>query len=311
MPPLILKKDGGEVRTLVLQGGGSSAFAMYLGMLKGVELDTLAFDLVLSSAAALWFAERVCAAAQTAEEAAARQREIRELQRQLLEDVDIVSLLDSEATSVVDAAMIERARRVYAPLTAIRLRDLRGMCNGRSIRFAVSEMTPCMLYSSLLVDETNAPEETLFDVVFASLSLPVIFPSVTLAVDGRPIECMDGDLSSYAGLVGDAEHVTVKPGGSVAVALYSKWKTGIPLVDGALTVVACILNAFQEKSTRNHSARTICHGCTASLDVDLWDAECQAVGEAFFDESFVEGEEEAPAPPEPTSPPPPSPPAAS
>ena len=177
---MYLKKNGIEIQTLALPGGGTSAFSMYMGLLKDIDLDALTFDLVVSSAGALWFGEALCRKLQTNTESDERINRIKNIQKDIL-NVDLVSLLESEHETVICSKEIDTMREIYSCLDNIRIQDLKNLCNDRLIRFAVSEINEdTMLYEPLIIDETNSADMFVFDVILASCSLPLIFPSVSL-----------------------------------------------------------------------------------------------------------------------------------
>lgn len=280
---MYLKKNGREIQTLALSGGGTSAFAMYMGLLKDIDLDGLTFDLVLCSAGALWFAEALCRKLQTDTESDERITRLTNLHKDLL-NVDLVSLLESEHETVLCAKQIDIMREIYSCLDNIRIKDLKKLCNERLVRFAVSEMNEDILYEPIIVDETNSEDTFVFDVILASCSIPLIFPPVSLTVNGQVRQCLDGDLSNYPKLLDGDNYTVVRPRVFAAKNLYNNFKTKIPIIDHLLKLVTSILLQAFSKTWKGH---VVFHDCVANIETSMWDEELYKTGVKVFEDNFT------------------------
>ena len=274
------KTSGEEIKTLVLSGGGTSVFSMYLGMFKDIDLDALTFDLVLCSAGALWFCEVLCRKLQT--DRNTRIQEINEFHNMILE-VDLVSSLESENETILSADDIERLRRIYSCIKNVRIKDLKNLCNGRLIRFSVSEIKE-FSYEPIIVDETNSADTLLFDVILASCSLPLIFPTVSLPIDGEAKQCLDGSISDYPSLLVDDSYTVVQPRTYGVMGLYDIFKTKIPLIDNLLKLLASVVMRGLQKSWRGHH---VFHDCAPNIHAPMWDEELFRLGEKAFEANFT------------------------
>jgi hypothetical protein len=280
---MYLKKNGREIQTLVLSGGGTSAFAMYMGLLQDIDLDALTFDLVLCSAGALWFAEVLCRKLQTDTESDERITRLKNLHKDLL-NVDLVSLLESENETVFGAKQIDTMRDIYSCLDNIRMKDLKKLCNERLIRFAVSEMNEDILCEPIIIDETNSEDTFVCDVILASCSLPLIFPSVSLTVNGQVRQCLDGDMSDYPKLLDGDNYTVVRQRELAARNLYNNFKTKIPIIDNLLKLVTSVVLRALYKTWTGH---TVFHDCVANLDTPMWDEELYKTGVKVFEDNFT------------------------
>lgn len=280
---MYLKKNGIEIQTLALPGGGTSAFSMYMGLLKDIDLDALTFNLVLCSAGALWFAEALCRKLETDSESHERMNRSRDLQKELL-NVDLVTLLESEHETVLCAKEIGTMREIYSCLDNIRIKDLKKLCNERLIRFAVSEMNEDMMYEPVIIDETNSAESFVFDVILASCSLPLIFPPVSLTVNGQLKQCLDGDMGDYAKLLDGDNYTVVRSKVQAARNLYNNFKTKIPWIDNLLKVVTSVVLCGFKKTWTGHN---VLHDCVAGLDTPMWDEDLYKTGVQVFEDNFT------------------------
>jgi hypothetical protein len=280
---MYLKKNGMEIQTLTLAGGGTSVFSMYMGLLKDIDLDALPFDLVLCSAGALWFGEVLCRKLQTDAESDERMNSVKKKQKDLI-NTDLVSLLESEHETVFCANDIDHIRKLYSCLDNIRVKDLRTLCNERFIRFAVSEMNAdTTLYEPIIVDETNSEDALVFDVILASCSLPLIFPVVSLTVNGEEKQCSDGGMSDYARLLGD-KHTVVRPRTFFGNNLYNTFKTNIPIIDNLLKLVASVALRGLYKTWTGH---TVFHDCVSDIETSMWDEDLYKTGVKVFEDNFT------------------------
>lgn len=277
------KTTGIKIETLVLPGGGTSFVSMYLGLLKDIDLDTLTFDLVLSSAGALWFAEVMCRKLQTQTESNERVKCVKTIHKELIE-FDLVTILESEHETIFSYDDIERFRSIYSCLENVRIKDLKQLCNGRLIRFSVTEIKEdSMLYQPIIVDATNSPDALLFDVVLASCSLPIIFPIVSLNIDGGVRQCLDGELSDYVSILADDNYTVLRPRICGIMNLYNNFKTKIPLIDNLLKFVTSVLSRVLQKSW---GGDIVFHDCIGSIHTPIWDKDFYKMGEKMFEEIF-------------------------
>tara|TARA_B100001175_G_scaffold20361_1_gene15223 strand:+ start:508 stop:1368 length:861 start_codon:yes stop_codon:yes gene_type:complete len=281
---MYLKKNGIEIQTLALPGGGTSAFSMYMGLLKDIDLDALTFDLVVSSAGALWFGEALCRKLQTNTESDERINRIKNIQKDIL-NVDLVSLLESEHETVICSKEIDTMREIYSCLDNIRIQDLKNLCNDRLIRFAVSEINEdTMLYEPLIIDETNSADMFVFDVILASCSLPLIFPSVSLTVNGQVKQCLDGDMCDYATLIVSDNYTVVRAKACFSSNLYNNFKTKIPIIDNLLKHVTFVVLRGLHKTWTGHM---VLHDCVHSIDTPMWDEDLYKTGVQVFEDNFT------------------------
>jgi predicted acylesterase/phospholipase RssA len=280
---MYLKKNGREIQTLVLSGGGTSAFSMYMGLLKDIDLDALTFDLVLCSASALWFADVLCRKLQTDTESDERITRLKNIHKDLV-NVDLVSLLESEHETVFGAKQIDTMREIYSCLDNIRIKDLKKLCNERLIRFAVSEMNEDILCEPIIIDETNSEDTFVFDVILASCSLPLIFPSVSLTVNGQVRQCLDGDMSDYPKLLDCDNYTVVRPRVFAAKNLYNNFKTKIPIIDNLLKFVTSVVIRALYKTWTGHM---VFHDCVANIDTPMWDEDLYKTGVQVFEDNFT------------------------
>jgi hypothetical protein len=281
---MYLKKNGIEIQTLALAGGGMSSACMYMGLLRDIDLNALTFDLVLCSAGALWFGEALCRKLETNDESVERENRVRNVHQDLL-NVDIVSILESENEAIVGQNDIDRLRQIYSCIHSIRVKDLKNICNGRLIRFAVSSINhDTMLHEPIIVDETNSGDTFLFDVVMASCSLPLVFPAVSLTVNGQAKQCVDGDMSDYPKLLVDDNYVVVKSKVWSLIHLYDTFKTNIPFVDNMLKYFTSTILQGLVKTWTGHE---VLHECVASLDTQIGDQYFYNKGIQIFEENFT------------------------
>lgn len=281
---MYLKNNGLEIKTLVLSGGGTSVFSMYLGLLKDIDINTLTFDLVLCSAGALWFCEVLCRKLQSDIESHERIERLNEIHRKILE-VDLVTSLELEHESILNEYDIEYLRLGYSCLKDVRIKDLKEICNGHLVRFSVSNIKENALeYEPIIVDETNSPDALVFDVVLASCSLPLIFPTVSLTINGEVRQCLDGGIADYPSLLSDDKYTIVQLKSSGLENLFNHFKTKIPLIDNLLKLVASVVLRGLRKTLRGH---VVFHDCIASMETPMWNEELYKMGQQIFEDNFT------------------------
>lgn len=281
---MYLKKNGIEIQTLALSGGGTSAFSMYMGLLRDIDLNALTFDLLLCSAGALWFGEALCRKLQTDTEGDERENRVKNIQQELL-NIDLVSILESEHETILGKMEIDNIREIYSCVKNIRIKDLKNICNGRLIRFAVSEINEdTMLHEPLIIDETNSADTFVFDVILASCSLPLICPPVSLTVNGQEKQCLDGDMSDYPKLLVDDNYTVVRPKVWAVRNLYNNFKTKIPFIDSLLKFVTSVFLRGFYKTWTGH---IVFHDCVASIDTPMWDKDLYKTGVQVFEDNFT------------------------
>ena len=163
-------------------------------------------------------------------------------------------------------------------------KDLKKLCNGRLVRFSVSVCKEdTLLYEPIIIDETNSADTLLFDVVLASCSLPLIFPTVSLTINGEVRQCIDGDMSDYPALLANENYLAVRPRLLSVIGFYNSFKTKIPLIDNLLKLVtSTVLQAYQ-KSWRGHC---VFHDCTPNIHSPMWDNDMYNMGEKVFEANF-------------------------
>lgn len=281
---MYLKHNGTKVKTLVLSGGGASVFSMYLGLFKHIDTSSLDFDLIVCSAGAFWFAECLCQTIQSKSDNDERVKRVKEMQKEVL-DVDLLSILESEYETMVNDSHISEMKNIYSCVQNVRIKDLRQLCNGRLVRFAVCEMKEDTLsYEPIIVDETNSPDTLLFDVILASCSVPVIFPKVSLSINNTVTQCLDGDMADYSVLFPDDDYIVITPRYmAYAMTFYNKYQTNIPIIDNLLRLVSSAVMRFANKKWRGHS---LVHDCEADMHTPMWDEELYKVGERFFEDNL-------------------------
>ena len=287
---MYLKKDRSKVSKLVLSGGGPSVFSMYVGLLKELDISNMPFDIVCSSAGSLWFADALCTMKETQEETKARRKAYTDMHEKIL-NLDLVTLLESDANTCVTDDSIAILREIFQPVSNMTLEELAKECNGRNVEFAVSIMAESVqnMYRSILVSAKNAPKATIFDVVLASCAIPVVFPSVALNIDNEDVLCVDGDMSDYGALINEDDQgggavVHLRQRVTSSTHIYNTWKTNIPIIDNILRNVACVFSRFQTKST---GSNVILHNCITNVYTAFWDATCIKQGEDLFNAEFT------------------------
>lgn len=288
---MYLKKDRSKVSKLVIPGGGASVFSMYVGLFKELDVSSMPFDIVCSSAASLWFVDALCTMKETKDKTKARRKACNDMHAKIL-NLDLVTLLESDANTCVTEDDIAMLREIFQPLSNMTLEELAKECNGRNVEFAVSIMSASVqnMYSSILVSAKNAPKATLFDVVLASCAIPVVFPPVALNIDNEDVLCVDGDMSDYGVLINECDQgggavVHFRPRFTTYTHIYNTWKTNIPIIDNLLRNVAYVFNRLQTKTCSG--SNIILHDCMSSVYTAFWDETCIKQGEDLFNAEFT------------------------
>lgn len=288
---MYLKKDGSKVGKLVLPGGGASVFSMYVGLFKELDISSMPFDIVCSSAASLWFADALCTMKETQEKTEARREALNDMHAKIL-NLDLVTLLESDANTFVTDDNIAILREIFQPVSNMTLEELAKECNGRNVEFAVSIMAGSVqnMYRSILVSAKNAPKATIFDVVLASCAIPVVFPPVALNIDNEDVLCVDGSMSDYGALVNEGDQgggavLNLRPRVTSCTHFYNTWKTNIPIIDNILRNVAYVLSRFESKTCSG--SNVVLHDCMSSVYTAFWDETCIKQGEDLFNAEFT------------------------
>ena len=218
----MMKLDGEHVNALVLEGGGTSVLAFYIGMLQSwnVEPPDLPFNIAGSSAGAVALALYVANYVNDCDV-----ERITTVLGQVFEVVDIGNALQEEYL-VSYSSVMTVIRDYYPRLFELTIRDAE-IITSKRVTFICTLMKDDQTFETLKMDSISHPNMTLADAVYVSFSIPLIFEVISLKGD----PALDGDLLPYDVYgVRETHLVCINSGLSLDI--------GIPILDRALAILS-------------------------------------------------------------------------
>ena len=183
-----MKLDGEHVNALVLEGGGTSVLAFYIGMLQSwnVEPPDLPFNIAGSSAGAIALALFVANYVINCDV-----ERITTVLGKVFEVVDIGNALQEEYL-VSYSSVMTVLREYYPRLFELTIRDAE-IITSKRVTFVCTLMKDDQTFETLKMDSISHPNMTLADAAYVSSSIPLLVEMISLKGD----HALDGDMLPY------------------------------------------------------------------------------------------------------------------
>lgn len=182
-----MKVEGHEIDALVLEGGGCSVAAFYIGMFRGLDIEPvdLPFKVAGSSAGAIALALFVAGYVHSEKCDAER---LQHFFGELFGNINVQNIFNAPYLISYQSTM-ETIRSWFPRLFALTMMDAH-IITGQPVSFMCSIKYGCGL-ESLRIDHTTHPHVTLADAVYVSSSIPALVEPCEIM--GHVV--LDGDIT--------------------------------------------------------------------------------------------------------------------
>lgn len=286
-----LYRHGKRVSRLVLHGGGSSSFGVYMGLFDtlGLGVSNIGFELVTSSAGSMAFFALLVKHIQ-----GGRMNEamIHDQYQRMRASCSLWNLLEMQGPAFFDQAYVRRMINDLCvadggeEAMTLTFRSLGARLPGLDVSVLACHERSDGRWRTRSFNRTDTPDVLVWQACVASMSIPIIFePQV---INGR--KYMDADLMNYSGAYADAHTVQIGPlrMHTHVCKLLSSLSTQVPLIDRLCEFfVKIVRNRFEGPSVAN----IVRHGFCSNILRSPFDPEFVAAGRTLAQEFVLKSSE--------------------